>query len=119
MIANIIFRVQHRFGPVQPFFRHLLVLARKTAGRHRVVAVETGQTEVLRSPHSLEQPAQSDEMQAVEPQIAADVGDGVVGRDEFALGGKINAVKTGVADDDRSEERRVGKECRSRWSPYH
>ena len=22
-------------------------------------------------------------------------------------------------DDDRSEERRVGKECRSRWSPYH
>src|SRR2546425_12500391 len=24
-----------------------------------------------------------------------------------------------VADLDRSEERRVGKECRSRWSPYH
>ena len=23
------------------------------------------------------------------------------------------------AIDDRSEERRVGKECRSRWSPYH
>src|SRR5688572_31642446 len=23
------------------------------------------------------------------------------------------------ADADRSEERRVGKECRSRWSPYH
>ena len=22
-------------------------------------------------------------------------------------------------DMDRSEERRVGKECRSRWSPYH
>ena len=22
-------------------------------------------------------------------------------------------------DVDRSEERRVGKECRSRWSPYH
>ena len=22
-------------------------------------------------------------------------------------------------DDKRSEERRVGKECRSRWSPYH
>src|SRR5256885_4772187 len=26
------------------------------------------------------------------------------------------AVATGIA---RSEERRVGKECRSRWSPYH
>ena len=23
------------------------------------------------------------------------------------------------ANADRSEERRVGKECRSRWSPYH
>ena len=22
-------------------------------------------------------------------------------------------------DEKRSEERRVGKECRSRWSPYH
>ena len=33
-------------------------------------------------------------------------------------------VKTGIAiaippDCYRSEERRVGKECRSRWSPYH
>src|SRR5579859_7003638 len=24
-----------------------------------------------------------------------------------------------LAKNDRSEERRVGKECRSRWSPYH
>ena len=24
-----------------------------------------------------------------------------------------------IATDTRSEERRVGKECRSRWSPYH
>src|SRR2546425_13139241 len=24
-----------------------------------------------------------------------------------------------VSGEDRSEERRVGKECRSRWSPYH
>ena len=24
-----------------------------------------------------------------------------------------------IAERDRSEERRVGKECRSRWSPYH
>src|SRR3712207_7673823 len=26
---------------------------------------------------------------------------------------------TRLAADARSEERRVGKECRSRWSPYH
>ena len=25
----------------------------------------------------------------------------------------------GKYGDERSEERRVGKECRSRWSPYH
>src|SRR2546430_7730460 len=25
----------------------------------------------------------------------------------------------GIPSDERSEERRVGKECRSRWSPYH
>ena len=24
-----------------------------------------------------------------------------------------------ITNPDRSEERRVGKECRSRWSPYH
>ena len=24
-----------------------------------------------------------------------------------------------ITDSERSEERRVGKECRSRWSPYH
>src|SRR5687768_17987501 len=30
------------------------------------------------------------------------------------------AVQSGLADPARrSEERRVGKECRSRWSPYH
>ena len=28
-------------------------------------------------------------------------------------------VKYSDAARDRSEERRVGKECRSRWSPYH
>ena len=29
------------------------------------------------------------------------------------------AVQTHLAELMRSEERRVGKECRSRWSPYH
>src|SRR2546430_8123882 len=29
------------------------------------------------------------------------------------------ARATGMPVDARSEERRVGKECRSRWSPYH
>ena len=29
------------------------------------------------------------------------------------------AFSTGMGSGWRSEERRVGKECRSRWSPYH
>ena len=39
---------------------------------------------------------------------------------------EINALQSGMRKksegfirDARSEERRVGKECRSRWSPYH
>src|SRR2546422_1277055 len=42
---------------------------------------------------------------------------------EGKLGGQAHVL--GVAGtwkdltDNRSEERRVGKECRSRWSPYH
>ena len=30
-----------------------------------------------------------------------------------------NRVRMYVCGMTRSEERRVGKECRSRWSPYH
>ena len=41
----------------------------------------------------------------------------VIGKKLYDLmfGGSL-AVTT---EDLRSEERRVGKECRSRWSPYH
>ena len=33
--------------------------------------------------------------------------------------GRKVAERIEVRPEDRSEERRVGKECRSRWSPYH
>ena len=32
---------------------------------------------------------------------------------------KPNLITIGWTGTIRSEERRVGKECRSRWSPYH
>ena len=32
---------------------------------------------------------------------------------------KKKAERISVNPSNRSEERRVGKECRSRWSPYH
>ena len=37
-------------------------------------------------------------------------------RESIFYGGKGINVSTIL---NRSEERRVGKECRSRWSPYH
>src|ERR1017187_10663048 len=36
-----------------------------------------------------------------------------------ALDRLLDPTNTGVTLHTRSEERRVGKECRSRWSPYH
>src|SRR5690242_20848940 len=36
-----------------------------------------------------------------------------------ALSEPLPRVREAVRDGCRSEERRVGKECRSRWSPYH
>src|SRR3712207_6852768 len=38
---------------------------------------------------------------------------------EAAARGAAAPAHTGRRDARRSEERRVGKECRSRWSPYH
>src|SRR2546422_9092354 len=35
------------------------------------------------------------------------------------LSEEVANVRMEIAKRDRSEERRVGKECRSRWSPYH
>src|SRR2546426_12017270 len=36
-----------------------------------------------------------------------------------ATGVPLNTTVTASFSKARSEERRVGKECRSRWSPYH
>ena len=55
-----------------------------------------------------------------------EIGSGMIdGNELFGIfGGKIvcaeKQVEAGCAYvENRSEERRVGKECRSRWSPYH
>ena len=52
----------------------------------------------------------------------ADQGDAAA-RDELfdalAFGRRVILAVTFQKVDARSEERRVGKECRSRWSPYH
>jgi len=63
--------------------------------------------------------------------IAAAIGYPVLVRPSYVLGGRAMVVvyddeemtrylaRAIEASDQRSEERRVGKECRSRWSPYH
>ena len=40
-------------------------------------------------------------------------------RNAGVRGAVVDPVGVFLRDHDRSEERRVGKECRSRWSPYH
>src|SRR5258708_18288281 len=40
-------------------------------------------------------------------------------RHVVAVSGEVEQAVTAQRGQDRSEERRVGKECRSRWSPYH
>ena len=37
----------------------------------------------------------------------------------IALGTMVSTFFLNISSWSRSEERRVGKECRSRWSPYH
>ena len=45
----------------------------------------------------------------------------VLGLGELGIDVTLQKVKAGdgLRPLTRSEERRVGKECRSRWSPYH
>ena len=48
--------------------------------------------------------------------VVGEIGDAVDGKG-FNLGQVLNSYENDK--NRRSEERRVGKECRSRWSPYH
>src|SRR5260221_7726024 len=59
-----------------------------------------------------------------QPEIAGDDGEEIVEVVRDAAGQSADRLDLlrlaeGRLGDARSEERRVGKECRSRWSPYH
>ena len=51
---------------------------------------------------------------SVNPKLSVDAGP----RDTICRG-ETAVLSSVIIDNGRSEERRVGKECRSRWSPYH
>src|SRR2546422_8418986 len=44
---------------------------------------------------------------------------GIIAIHSTVLGPALGGTRFWNYASDRSEERRVGKECRSRWSPYH
>src|SRR2546425_11756395 len=54
--------------------------------------------------------------QRYEVRTGSDNGEAATWADVVILAVKPQAMDVVL---DRSEERRVGKECRSRWSPYH
>ena|SRR2546422_594309 len=53
-------------------------------------------------------------VKANQPDKAIEIGDKLIAIDPEDLDTSLTSLKAS-----RSEERRVGKECRSRWSPYH
>src|SRR2546422_7568711 len=58
---------------------------------------------------------------AIGPHITTAWGQPVIVENRTGANGNVGAdyVAKSAPDGYRSEERRVGKECRSRWSPYH
>src|SRR2546427_13132760 len=88
--------------------------ARMDDGRVVIFAAESNEASRVHPMQVWRTPFASDDYAARQPQ-----------RDSF-LGRIGNAeLVSGISDlysvrkEIRSEERRVGKECRSRWSPYH
>src|SRR5260221_3776089 len=60
---------------------------------------------------------------SIRPAARSEPSKGISSRAALAAGrvslAFISVYLAGVVGPVRSEERRVGKECRSRWSPYH
>ena len=69
-------------------------------------------TEQIESPASTE-PAMMEPSPTVIPTLEPQANENTFSPEEYTL--QEYDVPAGT----RSEERRVGKECRSRWSPYH
>jgi len=79
--------------------------------------------------HSKKDPAKPTRAKAARPdtpaldRALADLLNPAIGQGRAGIGAqtgiKSGAQRSSDPSSPRSEERRVGKECRSRWSPYH
>src|SRR5256884_9181834 len=54
-----------------------------------------------------------------EAQVKSDLRNAATAEEAYFATTQPSVYKSGAFSNGRSEERRVGKECRSRWSPYH
>src|SRR5256885_9745038 len=81
---------------------------------YRVTGVQTFALPISPAPAPDAGPGAADAACAAPPAIAA-LRTHAVARHRLGEGGAVSIQ----AEPQRSEERRVGKECRSRWSPYH
>src|SRR2546430_8844014 len=94
--------------------------------RYFCAVVETGSFSRAAEQSHVSQPSLSQQILKLEDELGARLFD--------RLGRSVRLTELGktflpraravlreleAAKGDRSEERRVGKECRSRWSPYH
>src|SRR3989449_6562689 len=120
--------------PYTTLFRSLLVddsIVRGTTSREIVqMARESGARKVffasaappVRFPnvYGIDMPTRAELIAAhrSEEEVAGELGaDALIYQDLDALKDAVRRANPKLKN--RSEERRVGKECRSRWSPYH
>src|SRR2546425_9775505 len=82
-----------------------------------VTGVQTCALPISNNQGLLKQALGNDEAQRLFQQALV-IRERVFGRVHPQVASTLNELG-GVALARRSEERRVGKECRSRWSPYH
>src|SRR5258708_30200601 len=88
--------------------------ASRARARRAQVLVSKSKSLVYASGHATKYTrARGAHRSAARPRDPAEAGEGL------DRGAAARAKRRGGKEDDRSEERRVGKECRSRWSPYH
>src|SRR3712207_9565245 len=78
---------------------------------HKKLTAEQNKLQGLMKSEAKRWKAIEEELEATRAKF----GDGALGSRRTETGRVLPAV---LVDEARSEERRVGKECRSRWSPY-